>query len=142
MSSVATGIASQFAPAEAFVARLRRSWFAYGLLAVFYGLDIYLTILMMANGPFEEINPLNRRILSESGPLAWAAIRIIVLVQATALITLSFALGSVLLPQLVPSGRSALDRLEDLALGTVILLYALMLVHNLAVLAQVAGKVA
>ncbi len=114
---------------EALSTRLRRRWFLYLAVSVFYCLDIYLTLLVWGRGPFQESNPVSKYVLAASGPGGWVAFRFAMLFVTTMLLLLAFALATVRLGN--ADGIRDIDRVEEIALGSVVLFYAVTLMHNL-----------
>jgi hypothetical protein len=114
---------------EALSARIRKRWFIYLTMSVFYCLDIYLTLLVWGRGFAEESNPVSRYVLGTSGPEWWVVFRVIMLLATTAALLATFTLATIALTNI---GRASdIDRVEEVTLGAVMLFYAIAIVHNL-----------
>jgi hypothetical protein len=114
---------------EALFSRVRSRWFVYLAMSVFYCLDIYLTLLVLGSGFSKESNPVSRYVLSASGPGGWVAFRVIMLTMTTVALLSTFTLATISLRQ---AGReSTIDRVEEITVGSVMLFYAIAIVHNL-----------
>ncbi len=109
--------------------RFKRRWFVYLIMSVFYCLDIYLTMLAWGRGFTQESNPVSRHVLFTAGPVWWIVFRIVMLLMTTLALLATFALATITLPQVVREG--AIDRVEEITLGSVMLFYAIAIVHNL-----------
>jgi len=114
---------------EALSSRVKRRWFVYLTMSVFYSLDVYLTLLIRGSGFIEESNPVNRLVLVTSGPEIWIVFRMAVLLVTTVALLCTFTLATIALAR---GGREGdINRVEEVILGSVMLFYALALVHNL-----------
>jgi len=114
---------------EALFIRVRRRWFVYLAMSVFYCLDIYLTLLVLGSGFSKESNPVSRQVLSAFGPGGWVAFRAIMLIATTLALLATFTLATFSLRQ--ADRESAIDRIEEITVGSVMLFYAIAIVHNL-----------
>ncbi len=114
---------------EALSSRVKRRWFVYLTMSVFYCLDVYLTLLIRGRGFIEESNPVNRLVLTTSGPETWIVFRMVVLLVTTVALLCTFTLATIALTHGGLEGD--IDRVEEVILGSVMLFYALALVHNL-----------
>lgn len=118
---------------EALSGRLRRKWFVYLAMSVFYCLDIYLTLLVLRSGLIEESNPVSRYVLTASGPGGWVAFRVVMLLSTTVALLLTFTLATITLSRV--GRQNEIDIVEEVVLGAVMLFYAIAIVHNLVSIA-------
>jgi hypothetical protein len=114
---------------EALFIRVRRRWFVYLAMSVFYCLDIYLTLLVLGSGFNKESNPVSRYVLSASGPGGWVVFRALTLIMTTVALLATFTLATISLKQV--DRESTIDKVEEITVGSVMLFYAIAIVHNL-----------
>jgi hypothetical protein len=114
---------------EALFIRVRKRWFVYLAMSVFYCLDIYMTLLVLGSGFSKESNPVSRYVLSASGPGGWVAFRAMMLIMTTVALLATFTLATISLKQV--DRDSTIDRVEEITVGSVTLFYAIAIVHNL-----------
>jgi len=114
---------------RALSSRVRRRWFIYLIMSVFYCLDIYLTLLVLGRGYMKESNPISQNVLLVVGPGGWIAFRVVILLVTSAALFTTFTLATNMLTRLGREGD--IDRIEEVTVGTVMLFYAIAIVHNL-----------
>lgn len=114
---------------KALASRARRRWFVYLVMSVFYCLDIYLTLLVLGSGFTKESNPISQYVLASSGPGGWIAVRIVILIMTSIALLITFTLATIALAR--AGHESDVDRVEEIAVGAVMLFYAIAIVHNL-----------
>ena len=119
---------------------MKRSGVAYAALALFYCLDVFLTVALIAGGRLQELNPVNQRLLRSGGLGAWVAFRLATLFFVTFLVAASLSLTAFVLPHRAPRRKVSLDQLEDVVVGSITLFYAFAIFHNLTALAPLAGR--
>ena len=114
---------------RALYGRMRRRWFVYLVMSVFYCLDIYFTLLVLGSGHIRESNPVSQYVLAASGSGGWIAFRIVILLMTSVALLVTFTLATMTLAR--ADRESEIDRVEEIAVGAVMLFYAMAIVHNL-----------